>query len=365
MTLIYWAVGILIAFSIPAAFKMLFPKEITNKEFLLSSFISIVIMIGIFFFLKMNATHDTEILNGQVTKKYSEEVSCQHSYSCLCVNVCSGSGTNQSCTQVCQTCYDHDYDIDWVVKSDVGESIISRVDRQGTKEPPRWSNVVIGEPFSAEYSFVNYIKASPDSLFSGSKSLIQQYAGQIPEYPTVNDYYKYNRVILKEVSIPNTLNQKINEFQKKWGPKKQINVILFFVSEKYTQEYFKAVEASWLGGKKNDTIIITQLDNQNNINWSRVISRSENKSFDKSVEFDIGNLKTFNEDTFLEVLDKNIMERFNRENFEKYSYLMNEFTPSGISIFIGLLASILINITVAFFAIKEDWFGENRYSYRR
>ena len=361
MTLIYWVVGIIIAVSIPTLFKHFFPKKITNKEFMTSSLISIVVMIGMFAFLKMNATQDTEIFNGQVTKKYSEEVSCEHSYSCNCVSVCSGTGENRSCNDVCQTCYDHAYDIDWVVKSDVGRTTISRTDRQGVTEPKRWSKVIIGEPFAAEYSFVNYIKASPDSLFSGSKILVEEYSAKIPKYPTVNDYYRINRVILKDVKINDSLNSKINDLQKKWGVQKQVNVILFFVSDKYTQEYFKAVEATWLGGKKNDTIIMTQLDNDNNVNWARVISRSENKAFDKSVEFDINNHGVFNEDSFLNILDKNIMERFVREDFEKYSYLMNEFSPSKIAVFTGLIASLIINLIIALFAIKEDWFSEDRY----
>lgn len=361
MTLIYWVVGIIIAFAIPATFKMLFPTKITNKEFLLSSLVSIAIMVGIFMFLKMNVTHDTEVWSGEVTKKYSEKVNCMHSESCNCQNICSGSGSSRTCTQVCQTCYEHPYDVDWVVKANVGQTLISTIDRQGLKEPPRWTKVIIGEPYSEEYSFVNYIKASPDSLFAGSKSLVEQYASKIPNYPSVHDYYKINRVILKGVTVNHSLSTKINEYQKKWGVKKQVNVILFFVNEKYTQEYFKAVEAAWLGGKKNDTVVMTQLDSNNKINWSRVMSRSENKSFDKSVEFDINNLGVFEEDKFIEALDKNIMERFNRENFEKYAYLMNEFSPSALSVTIGLLISLLLNIGIAIFAIKEDWFSEHIY----
>src|SRR5208337_4906489 len=45
-------------------------------------------------------TSDTEIWNGQVTNKARVEVSCSHSYPCHCHQVCSGSGQNESCTEV-------------------------------------------------------------------------------------------------------------------------------------------------------------------------------------------------------------------------------------------------------------------------
>lgn len=357
MSLIYWVIGFLIAFGIPAIVKLIFPHHVTFKEFFASCGISILCVIAFYAFLKIGATHDTEIWNGEVVKKYSDKVSCEHSYSCNCTTVCSGTGSNRTCQQVCQTCYEHSYDVDWVVKANVGGTTISRVDRQGLKTPPRWAAVKIGEPYSETYSFTNYIKAAPDSLFAGSKALIQQYEGKFPNYPSIHDYYKVNRVISLGVSIDKTLNEKLNELHKKWGPQKQINVIPVFVNEKYSQEFFKALEAKWLGGKKNDAVIVTQIDKNGNVSWTRVMSRDEHKVFDKSIEFDMAQMGTFDTDKFVKILDDNVMNKFQRENFHKYEYLLNEFTPSGIAVTLGLILSLIINIVVGYFAVKEDWFG--------
>lgn len=358
MSIVFFIIAFFISITIPTIVKLIFPHKVSYKEFFASCSVSLASILIIFLFMKMNATHDTEIWNGEVTKKYSEKVSCEHSYSCNCQNVCSGSGSSRSCSQVCQTCYEHSNDVDWVVKSNVGGTTISRIDRQGLKEPPRWSKVTTGEPYSETYSFINYIKASPDSLFVGSKSLVEKYSIELPNYPEINDYYKVQRVITKGVSVDNTLNLKLNEMQKKWGPQKQVNLIPIFLSEKYSQEFFKAIEAHWLGGKKNDVVIVTQLTKEGTVNWTRVMSRSENKSFDKSIEFDMAQMKKFDTDAFIKILDVNIMQRFNREDFHKYEYLLNEFSPSGIAVVIGLIISLIINIVLGHFAVKEDWFGD-------
>src|SRR5690349_13112667 len=52
-------------------------------------------------------TSDVEVINGFVTSKQQQRVSCSHSYSCRCHRVCSGSGKNRTCRQKCDTCYEH------------------------------------------------------------------------------------------------------------------------------------------------------------------------------------------------------------------------------------------------------------------
>lgn len=354
-------IAIIISFTIPTITRLVFPHKVTYKELVLSIFISVVCSLAMLYFIKMFSISDVEIWNGQVTEKFNEHVSCNHSYPCNPRTVCTGSGAEAVCTIEYDTCYEHSYDVDWIVKSNVGSSEINRVDRQGLDEPPRWTKSIIGEPYAESYSFTNYIKASPDSLFAGSEELIKQYANDLPQYPEINDYYKINRVISKGVSIDKDLNSKLNEIQKKWGPQKQLNLIPIFLSEAYSQDFFKAIEANWLGGKKNDVIIVTQLSNSGNVNWTRIISRSENKSFDKSIEFDMNQMKEFKTDDFIAILDKNIMEKFNREDFHKYEYLLNEFTPSTLAISIGILLSFLINLVMSYYSVREDIFGDETF----
>src|SRR5262249_53258019 len=145
-------------------------------------------------------TADTEIWDGQVTNKSSERVSCSHSYDCNCyyTTECSGTGNNRSCSEVrhCSTCYEHSYDVDWNVYASTGESLsIDRVDRQGLNMPARWGAAYIGEPYSSQHSFTNYILANPNSVLLGQKGDLQKFGKLIPQYPTVYDYYRVQHAI--------------------------------------------------------------------------------------------------------------------------------------------------------------------------
>ncbi len=66
-------------------------------------------------------THDTEIWNGQVTKKTRDHGHYVRSYDCNCYQSCSGSGDTRSCHQVCQTCYEDHYTVDWFLISTIGK----------------------------------------------------------------------------------------------------------------------------------------------------------------------------------------------------------------------------------------------------
>ena len=103
---------------------------------------------------------DYEIVTGAVTSKTRDVVHCRHSYPCRCRIAKVGA----SSTTRCDTCYEHAYDVDWNVRSNVGAVTIDGVSRQGLVEPPRWTKAVIGEPFSTWTTYTNYIKGAPDSL---------------------------------------------------------------------------------------------------------------------------------------------------------------------------------------------------------
>lgn len=361
-----YLIGIPLALIIPFICKMIFPHAVTVKEFLAVSAVNIVVVILVSLGMSFTSTYDTEIWSGQVTSKYSEKVSCSHSYECRCRNQRTGTDSkgNATYSRVCDTCYEHSYDVDWVVKSNVGGELISRVDRQGVKEPPRFKKVLIGEPFATTYSFKNYILASPDTLFVNSKSLVEQYKDQMPTYPDIYDYYRINRVIGVGVNVDATLNIMLNEQMRKWGPTKQANVILVMVSEKHTQDFYQALQAHWFGGKKNDVVIVVQVDEEKKIGWTRVFSRADQAVFDKSVEFDVTNMGIFDSTKFVDIIDQNIKERFHRMDFEKFKYLLDDYKPSGTALAVGLIIALLINILMNVFIVKEDVFNEGFSRFR-
>lgn len=350
-------IGLPLAFLLPFISKLVFPHNVTTKEYLCVSGINVVIILLVNMLIHMAVTYDEEIWSGQVTSKYSEKVSCSHSYQCNPRQVKTGTDSkgNPIYTTEYDTCYEHNYDMNWVVESNIGEETINRIDRRGIKEPPRFSKVEVGEPFARSKIFTNYIKASPNTLFKNPESLIAPFKGQLPDYPSVYDYYRIDRVYGVGVKVDNTLNIMLNEMMRKWGPLKQANIIAVFVSEAYTQEYYQALNAYWLGGKKNDVVIVAQLKPDNSIGWTRVFSRAEKAVFDKSVEMDVSNMGQFTPTAFVKIIDNNINERFKRIDFEQYQYLLEDVRPSTVALVVALIVALIINLILNYVIIKYDF----------
>lgn len=348
---------IFLTFLLPSIFVMLFAwfftKTIVWKEVIVQ-LLSQMALIGIMTAIMLSSnTRDVEVWNGQVTKKYSEKVSCDHSYRCNCYQSCSGSGKSRSCTTVCQTCYEHSYDVSWRVKSNIGIFTISRVDRRGLKTPPRWETVKIGEPVSSTHSYTNYIKGSPDSLFH-KKSLLKKYKENLPKYPSnVYDYYRLNRLVNLGVNVDTKLfNEELSKINGELGPLKEVNFILVLVPEGYPYEYHSALEQHWLGGKKNDAILVISADKENNIEWVDVISFSYS-DFKVALRNDIIDAKKVTPE-ILPVIKNRIEKTFKRRPMQDYEYLQASVQPTHGQWIFGFIFSIILALGLSYFFHKND-----------
>lgn len=241
-------------------------------------FVSCFLQAGVYTGLSLGSSGDVEILNGYVTGKERNKVSCSHSYECMCYysTSCSGSGSNRVCSQIrhCSTCYEHSHDFDWDVHTTVGGIEIDRIDRQGLREPPRWTQVQVGEPASREHSYMNYVLGNKDSLFSRSdQQFAERFKDKIPKYPSVYDYYRVSRVLnVSGLSLPTTYwNDYLNNTLKTLGAAKQVNIV-WVVTSGQPIEYFQGLVYAWSGGKKNDVIVVTDITKDMKINWGRSTS---------------------------------------------------------------------------------------------
>jgi hypothetical protein len=246
---------LILLFLVPVAFAViafLATDRICWREFLCVLGAVLVVNTAGYFLSFVGATRDVELLNGEVTSKNREKVSCEHSYQCNCRQTCTGTPPHQTCHQTCDTCYEHSHDYDWVVHTTVSDVEINRVDRQGVSEPPRFTAVVIGEPITIENGYTNYIKAAPGSVLR-MEGVAKDFPGLLPSYPRVYDYYRVNPTMGVRVAIPQQLVDQVRKFNADFGPAKQVNFMVVAVASP-NPGYLHALEEAWLGGKKNDLI---------------------------------------------------------------------------------------------------------------
>lgn len=312
-------------------------------------------------------TSDVNMLNGRVTGKKQEWVSCSHSYPCNCHTHCS-SGKNSTCTTTCQTCYWHPNDWDWRVFSTIGSINIARIDSRGSNMPPRWAAVQIGEPFSMRQSYTNYIKAAPGTLLK-HQGLVEKYARFIPEEEpiVVYDYYRSNRLILLNgVQLPNKHKWEaaLSEINAELGAKKQVNIILV-LTKKLPQEFFYALEQAWIGGKQNDAILVVNVDQATmQPQWATVMSWNIGSDLEVKLRDAVMDLPAIELEPTINLLRDQVDTYYKRKPMADFEYLASTITPTTTEWVVSLLISLILSLCLSIWFHREDVFGdENRFSY--
>jgi hypothetical protein len=332
----------------PVGAKLIWKQELTLEELGINLLVGVLITVGGWYFGRFMQMADREILNGAVTQKYSEHVSCEHSYSCNCREVCSGSDDQRSCSQTCDTCFEHPYDESWMLSSTVGSITIDRVDRRGTTEPPRFTLAKIGDPVAQSHVYTNYIKASPDSLFNAmsEKDVLATYKDRIPAYPSeVYDYHYVDRVLPLGVPLPDVAgwNLDLATRLKTLGPLKQVNLVLIFTKEPNSQ-FAEALRVAWLGGKKNDVIVVLGTPSFPNISWVSVISWTDNEIFKVQLRDALLDLKTVDRTLLLSIVESHILKSFVRKPMADFEYLKELIEPPTWVVWVLLLVSTFASV---------------------
>jgi len=311
-----------------------------QSQIIIPILISTTILTVVYLFM-ISPNHYTEILNGIVVSKEKDKVGCRHSYQCMCQTI--GSGKNA--TTVCQTCYEHSYDIDWVVNTTVGDIDIDTIDSQGLREPPRWTKVKIGEPVARKHQYVNYIKSSHTLFKQSSTNKVDL------KYPAVYDYYRYNHVISTFPIDTKNLNKQIGDMLGRIGGDKQVNVLVIFTDK--DDSYAANLINYWQGGEKNDIIIIVGTNADLHFNWVNVHSWSASDLVNVELR---DKLMDSNIDNFVNDIEPIIVRDYVRKPMEKFSYLKSDIELTTTNIFIMLLLTIMftLGVTLVWRKLNED-----------
>lgn len=324
-----------------------FPKTITWAEAAGQLAIGVVIVAIVWGISTYSLTADTETMNGVVTGKEKNWTSCSHSYSCRCRTVTTGSGKNRSSHTVCDTCYEHANDWNWDVSTTVGDFRVDRIDRRGSDEPPRWTIVKNGQPVAMPHGYTNYVKGAPDSLFQ----IIADYKGKLPEYPGFYDYQYQDRV----VGAPQEdarWNRNMAEMLKTIGPERQANVVLVITDQ--PPRFADALRSKWIGGKKNDVVIVVGTATYPDIRWVRVFSWAKYDIINVSLRNALLDSRRLDPlQTILIVRDK-VRQLYVRRPMADFEYLKDDVHPSGWVMVLALILGTLASLGAAYIFHRND-----------
>lgn len=121
--------------------------------------------------------------------------------------------------------------------------------------------------------------------------------------------------------------------------------------------YEYAVRTAWIGGKKNDVIVMVGAANYPNIDWVRVMSWSSNQMFNVKLRDDLLEQKVANRMTFIQTVSDDIRSLYQRKSMKEFKYLDAEINPPNWMIV--LLIVVLVGGNVGLWVFL--WYDENRY----
>ncbi|QHJ78838.1 MAG: hypothetical protein [Caudoviricetes sp.] len=350
---------LLLPLCVPVVAAFYYKQGRSLSEYMIHIVVTVVVTTGVFYAGKYYPAMDFEVLNGYVTNKKQVYNPRTEYYECNCRSVTRTSGTGKNKTtyssRECSTCSRIIPEWDWTVFTTVGNININRIDSDGRREPSRWTKACIGEPASLEHTYINQIKGVRDSIFHYNKDLVESYKEKVPEYPEVKDYYRFNRVLNNTKIDTNDWNDYLNDRLKSLGVQKQVNIITVVTDEPY--EFADALKYMWLGGKKNDVVMMFG-NKDGKISWFSSTSLADgykNQTLHARLRMNAHN-KDINMELLKEQIDI-VQSDFERIPMEEFDYLTSESEPPMWVIILAIILGVSASIATSY--------GLNRFSNRR
>lgn len=343
--------------------------ELTWKEFLVQEGV-ILLLIGGGYGLSVGITRwraagDVEIWNGRVASKSQMSGSCCHSYPCnphpcMC-------DTKGMCSTCWDTCHEHSSDVVWSAVSTNNETIYHNpCNPPGTRTPARWTAITKGEPTSFEHEYVNYIKANPGSILRRTGAA-NKFSGLIPSYPRVFDHYRVNAFLFMQVKVPGdakkTLNRKLRDVNADLGARKQLNIIVV-VAKTDDLQYVEALRESWLGGKKNDLVVVIGARHFPEFSFVGTVTWSRSEEMRLAIRDRIMEMEIFNGQKILDIIRVEAGKKFVRQPMKEYEYLLANVEPPWWLLSLVFLVGLAVSIVLTVYFVKNDPFdgGGRRYN---
>lgn len=335
--------------------------KVTVREFLVQEAVALSIVGAGYALALSSRSSDVEHWNGVITSKTKDEVTCCHDYCCSWGQCCtSDSKGNQSCSPCCQAyCKEHSHDNEWNAVTSNGELVFHNTCNSPYSSPPaRWTQIRIGEPTTVEHSFTNYIKGNPDSILR-RRGAATAWGALLPPYPEVYDYYRSRQLVQAGLSLPDEVrtNAELAELNGSLGRRKQINIIIVATTAA-DRSYAEGLREHWLGGKKNDLVVIVSMPRFPEIGWAEVLSWSRVEEMKIEIRDAIQALPAWDGHAVVGLVGAKAERMFVRRHWEDFDYLRSTIEPSETAQVMLFALGIAMSLGLTIVFRKYDVFNE-------
>jgi hypothetical protein len=152
-------------------------------------------------------------------------------------------------------------------------------------------------------------------------------------------------------------NSDLMELNADLGSKKQVN-ILTVVTKNQPEEYYYALEQEWIGGKKNDVVLVISVDDSNQILWTNTMAWTDNKIFQVALRDSVMATKILNREQIMGVLRTNVETNFVRKPMKDFEYLSRTIKPTKGEWIFAMILGLLLSVGLSVFLELNDVFEE-------
>ncbi len=350
---------VLVPLLVGAGAYLLGKRQVTLAEAGVQVIVVAALMLVGYYVAQWSSLQDYEIWNGRIASKSSGAEVCCHTYECNCREVCRGSGLDRRCSRSCDRCTMHDQDLFWRATSTNREIVYeSRCNAPESGEPAEWAAIRVGEPTAWEHQFTNYVKAAPEDFFVAPE-VAERFTAELPAYPRPQGF-RARRFLFAGVEEPRAgeLDAALAELNADLGPVKQVNVIVV-VTASADPLYFDALARHWLGGKKNDVVLVLGAPRYPAIAWARVMAWNEARvaedAFKDALASRIEGLGRFDGERVLAALRAEISESYRRRPFGELEHLGARATPPGWAVAALYGAALLLSAGLQTYFWRNRW----------
>ena len=306
--------------------------------------------------------------------------------------VCTGSGSNRTCTTYYYDCsYCDENGPRYYLINDIGEKfsisknkyeeLVGRWEAKpkfielnrdiethlgcgedGDKYEISWNgNPLTSEPTVSGHYYENRIQAAHSSFdfVEVTEQDVKDYS--LFGYPRIDDYTQ--ETVLGDEKIEwLSINERfygeklMSYCSGYWGPKVHGKIfVLLFKDQPQTAALMQ--ESFWDGGNDNDLVICVGLESSSRkIKWTKVFSWTPKRTLLVSLREDIMGQDYFSFDVVKNALDKN-MNDFERKDFEEFSYITVD--PPDWAVWVTFIITILISFGLCYWAVVNDFVTED------
>jgi len=350
------------------------PNEFVWIEFPIQILVGVLSTVLVFACLYYEATDlkDYEILNSYAQRAEYHEPWTEW------VTVCTKVGKSTSCTRHCTGFHGPEWIIyhkntrETAIAQSNYKNLVSRFGNEKHFHIFRPNQCSIGNgngdvttyggepqklvPTAKEHQYVNYIKGSKTTIRRRSLVNISGYQKQLKEYPHVhNGTYgeiEFDRVVdvgnVMSKEWQTQVDYQLDTTLSTLGEKKEVNILLYLIPDNRTA-FSAALEAFWVGGKKNDVVVLIGTDGKK-IDWTEILSWTTQEDFKTKLKrriSDLGSLDQNGSQLATIITDQVSQPKesggFVRRPMQDFEYLAEEVE---LPVWAGLLMILIVGLLV-------------------